>query len=123
MTRGHSGRCARPAPPAVPTAPGRLRALRDRRGGRGAGGAGRMRPVVLELAVSLRRPWRWHGAHAHTRRTEGGPERVERFGQASARDPGGGARARRRGRRPGCDSGISASPSLRPTLSRRHGRL
>lgn len=56
-----------------------------------------MRSGALERAPPPRRLQRWHGAHAHTRRAEGGPELVERFGRASARELGGGVRARRRG--------------------------
>lgn len=56
-----------------------------------------MRSGALERAPPPRRLQRWHGAHAHTRRAEDGPERVERFGRASARELGGGVRARRRG--------------------------
>lgn len=111
-------------PSAVPKSPAafrRLRALRDRRGIRGAGSPDRMRSGDLERAPPPRRPQRGHGAHAHTGRAEGGPQPVERFGRPSARDPGGGVVSAQARLGPGSNSGISASPSVCRTRSRRHG--
>lgn len=80
VTLKHAGQHARPAPPKGLAALRRLRALRDRRGGR-------------ERAPSPRRQLRLLGAHAHPQSAEGGPERVERFGPASARRRAGSERA------------------------------